>query len=144
MWALHHWLPVHRLLAAPWTWLGAVVAAGAVAIDLASIARFARARTTVSPLAPEKASQLVTEGPYAVSRNPMYVGLALLLVAWALWLGSASPWLVPPLFVALLTRFQIKPEETALAARFGEPYREYLRAVPRWIGRRGSRTSPRS
>ncbi len=59
----------------------------------------------------------------------------LLLIGWAIWLGSASPWLVPPLFVIVLTVVQIIPEEQALGRRFGEQYLSYRRSVARWIGR---------
>jgi protein-S-isoprenylcysteine O-methyltransferase Ste14 len=90
----------------------------------------------VNPLDPSKASRLVTDGVFRVSRNPMYLGLVLLLIAWSIWLGSASPWLVPPLFVILLTVVQIILEEHALSQRFGEQYLAYQRSVARWIGRR--------
>ena len=84
---------------------------------------------------PSKASQLVTGGVFRISRNPMYLGLTLLLVGWAIWLGNASPWLIPPLFVTLITVVQIIPEERALQQRFGEQYVSYQRSVARWIGR---------
>ncbi|MGF6598624.1 protein-S-isoprenylcysteine O-methyltransferase Ste14 [Paraburkholderia sp. GAS448] len=53
--------------------------------------RFRQARTTTNPMDPSKASRLVTDGVFCVSRNPMYLGLELLLIGWAVWLGSASP-----------------------------------------------------
>jgi protein-S-isoprenylcysteine O-methyltransferase Ste14 len=84
---------------------------------------------------PSKASRLVTGGVFRISRNPMYLGLALLLIGWAVWLGSASPWLIPPLFVTIVTLLQIIPEEEALARLFGDQYVEYRRDVLRWLGR---------
>ena len=135
MWALNRWLPLGRLLVPPWHRLGAVPAAAGVAVDLAAFYRFRKARTTVNPLAPEKASQLVTGGVFEWSRNPMYLGLLLLLSGWALWLGSASPWLLPPLFAVLMTTTQIAAEEAALRLRFGEQYIAYQHLVSRWIGR---------
>ena len=66
----------------------------------------------------------------------MYLGLVLLLIGWAIWLGSASPWVIPPLFVIVITVVQIIPEEQALEQLFGEEYRSYRRSVARWIGRR--------
>lgn len=98
--------------------------------------RFRKVGTTVHPLEPNKATYLVTDGVFRFSRNPMYLGLLLLLIGWAVWLGSASPWLVPPLFVIVLTLVQIIPEERALHQRFGEEYVSYQRSVSRWIGRR--------
>lgn len=95
--------------------------------------RFYRAGTTPSPLQPEKASHLVQEGPYRWTRNPMYVGLASALLAWATYLGSLWAFLGPLAFAAYLTRFQILPEERALLQLFGDDYREYQRRVPRWL-----------
>jgi protein-S-isoprenylcysteine O-methyltransferase Ste14 len=136
MWALHHWLPLGRWIAPPWNWLGALAASAGVAIIATAMLTFRKAQTTINPLDPSKASQLVTGRVYRLSRNPMYLGLLLLLVGWALWLGSASPWLVPPLFVIVITVAQIVPEEEALGRLFGERYRAYRQSVPRWIGRR--------
>jgi protein-S-isoprenylcysteine O-methyltransferase Ste14 len=64
----------------------------------------------------------------------MYLGLTLLLIGWAVWLGSASPWLIPPLFVTIVTLLQILPEEEALGQLFGQQYVEYRRDVARWLG----------
>lgn len=104
-----------------------------VAIALAGVLAFRRAHTTVDPTRPERAGQIVTAGIYRWTRNPMYVGMTLVLLAWALWLGQAVPLLVLPAFVVWLTRWQIVPEERALAARFGESYLAYCRQVRRWL-----------
>jgi protein-S-isoprenylcysteine O-methyltransferase Ste14 len=78
----------------------------------------------------------VTGGVFQFSRNPMYLGLLLILTGWAMGLGTASPWMVPPVFVIVVTLLQIIPEEQALEKLFGEQYVEYRRRVARWIGRR--------
>ena len=111
---------------------GALVAAG-VAFDLLGLVAFRASRTTVNPLRPERASALVTGGVYRITRNPMYVGLALLLVAWAVHLGSALPFVGPIAFVAYITRFQILPEERVLAQRFGAAFDAYRGRVRRWL-----------
>ena len=85
------------------------------------------------PRAPERSSRLVTGGVYRFSRNPMYLALALFLLAWALWLGNGAALVWPALFAAYLTRFQIVPEERALAAKFGQEYAQYCRRVRRWF-----------
>jgi protein-S-isoprenylcysteine O-methyltransferase Ste14 len=136
MWALDRWMPLAQWIRWPWNRLGWLAAAVGVAIAVAARMRFRRVGTTVNPLDPSKASHLVTGGVFRVSRNPMYLGLVLLLIGWSIWLGSASPWLVPPLFVIVLTVVQIIPEEQALSRRFGEQYLSYRRSVARWIGRR--------
>ena len=76
---------------------------------------------------------MVTDGIYRYSRNPMYLGMALLLAAWALWLGNAAAWLGIVLFVALINRYQIRPEERILAAKFGDDYHSYCRRTRRWL-----------
>jgi protein-S-isoprenylcysteine O-methyltransferase Ste14 len=109
-----------------------LVAAG-LAFDLAGLWAFRHQGTTINPLRPERASSLVTGGVYRVSRNPMYVGLGCLLLAWAVYLGS--PWAVlgPVLFVAWITRFQIVPEERVLGRLFGTEFEAYRRRVRRWL-----------
>ena len=109
-----------------------LVALGGAA-DLAGLLAFRRHRTTVNPLAPQNSSTVVQDGIYRYSRNPMYLGMALLLTAWAVWLAQPACLLVLPLFVAYITRFQILPEERILLARFGAPYQDYLRRVRRWL-----------
>lgn len=136
MWVLHRWMPLGHWIAPPWNRLGGLFGAVGVAIAVAAFVRFRQARTTVDPMDPSKASHLVTDGVFWVSRNPMYLGLVLLLIGWATWLGSASPWLVPPLFAIVITVVQIIPEEQALGRLFGEQYASYRRHVARWIGRR--------
>lgn len=135
MWELHRRLPLTQWIAAPWNRLGSLPAALGIAIDAAALASFRRVRTSVNPMVPSKATRLVTDGVFAVSRNPMYLGLLLLLIGWALWLGSASVWLVPPAFVAFITIAQILPEERALDQLFGAQYLAYRRRVARWVGR---------
>lgn len=100
---------------------------------LSGVLSFRRAKTTVNPLKPETASSLVSSGIYRVSRNPMYVGFALFLTAWAIYL--ASPWsLIGVLgFVLYMNRFQIVPEERAMAVLFGEAFVIYKSKVRRWL-----------
>jgi protein-S-isoprenylcysteine O-methyltransferase Ste14 len=111
----------------------ALLGAAGVAFDLAGLLAFRAARTTVNPMAPQRTRALATSGVYRVTRNPMYVGMALLLSAWAV--ALASPWAVggPVVFVLYVTRFQIGPEERVLHARFGTTYADYCRRVRRWL-----------
>jgi protein-S-isoprenylcysteine O-methyltransferase Ste14 len=134
MWVLDRRLPLAHWIDHPWNRLGGVPAAAGIGVAAAALARFRRAQTTVNPLDLSKSSQLVTGGVFRMSRNPMYLGLSLLLVGWALWLGSASPWLIAVMFVALITRMQIIPEEQALGTLFGEQYLAYRRRTARWLG----------
>jgi protein-S-isoprenylcysteine O-methyltransferase Ste14 len=135
MWALHRWLPLAHLIATPWNYFGLLPAAIGRVISVAAGGRFRQARTSFDPFKPMEASCLVTGGVFGVSRNPMYLGLVLLLIGWAVWLGTVSPWFVPPLFVIFISVTQIVPEETALEANFGETYLAYRHSVRRWLGR---------
>lgn len=110
------------------------LALGGIALAVAGIREFRALRTTVNPLRPEEASTMVTGGVYRHTRNPMYLGMLCLLAAWAAWLGRLSPLIVGlPAFVLYMNRFQIRPEERALARRFGPAFAEYAARVRRWI-----------
>lgn len=110
-----------------------VIVAAALAFDVLGLLAFRAARTTVNPLRPRRASALVTGGVYRVTRNPMYVGMALLLLAWAVWLSALLPFAGPMVFVLFITRFQIQPEERVLHQLFGKHYAEYAARVRRWL-----------
>ncbi|WP_285961473.1 methyltransferase family protein [Pseudomonas tohonis] len=119
-----------------WAWrLGAalVLSALGAGVCLAGVASFRRARTTVNPLVPEQASSLVQAGIYRHTRNPMYLGFAILLVAWAALLGAPLALFAVTGFVLYLDRFQILPEERALAGLFGADYTRYRERVRRWL-----------
>lgn len=102
-------------------------------IDLASVAAFFAARTTVNPLRPERAETLVVKGFFRYSRNPMYLGMLLILVGWAIWLGQPLNVLLLAAFVMIINTLQIAPEERALEQRFGDEYRAYCSRVRRWV-----------
>lgn len=103
------------------------------ACALAAFIGFGIAKTTINPHKPQNASALVRSGIYRVTRNPMYLGLLLVLSGWALNLGN--PWaLAGPVFFKLyIDRFQIVPEERVLTAKFGAEYADYVAKVRRWI-----------
>jgi protein-S-isoprenylcysteine O-methyltransferase Ste14 len=115
--------------------LGAAVAIALVGIGFsaAGVLAFRRARTTANPTKPEKATSLVNSGVYRITRNPMYVGVTCVLLAWAVFLSSAWALLGPVAFVLYIDRFQIAPEERALAKLFGREYANYRAKVRRWL-----------
>ena len=102
-------------------------------LDTAGLVHFLRARTTVNPLDPAAATSLITSGLYRFTRNPMYLGFALLLLAWGIFLENLAALLGVAAFVLYMNRFQIAPEERALEARFGAEYSRYCARVRRWI-----------
>jgi protein-S-isoprenylcysteine O-methyltransferase Ste14 len=133
MWAVAAWPPAVPLPAGVRLPLAAALAFVGVGLDLLGIVAFRRHRTTVHPLRPERTSALVTGGVYRITRNPMYVGLALLLTAWAVYLSALWPFLGPVMFVAYIDRFQIVPEERILEAKFADEFRAYAARVRRWL-----------
>ncbi|MBY5993193.1 methyltransferase family protein [Ferrimonas balearica] len=104
-----------------------------VTILVAGALAFRRADTTVNPTTPEASRQLVVQGIYRRSRNPMYLGMLALLLGWGLFLASPAALALLPAFVLYLNRFQIQPEERALRARFGADFDRYCQQVGRWF-----------
>lgn len=133
MWGLASQPPALPLEAALRQPLAAALALAGVGFDLLGLWAFLRARTSINPLKPGKASALVTGGIYRVTRNPMYVGLACLLAAWAVHLSALWPFAGPALFILYMNRFQIGPEERVMRGKFGDAYAAYAAKVRRWL-----------
>lgn len=133
MWAVAASLPSWRIALPGRTVVAVALLLAAGAIGIAGVRAFGRARTTVDPLRPERASALVTSGIYRRTRNPMYVALAVALLAWAAWLAHPLALLGVAGFVAWINRFQITPEERALHALFGTEFERYCSEVRRWL-----------
>lgn len=132
-WGLARWSPAPVVEMPFRAALAATLVAAGVAVAFAGVLRFRRAATTVDPLHPDRASALVTAGIYRHTRNPMYLGMALVLVGWAAWLAHPLGLAGPAAFAAWISRFQIVPEERALAARFGAEFERYRAQVRRWL-----------
>lgn len=133
MWVLSKMFPA---FAFPWLHSDAAAIATALlgtAISLAGVITFRRASTTVDPKRIEDVSTLVCSGIYRYSRNPMYLGVLLVLVGWAIYLGNLLSILCLFVFIAYITRFQIIPEERLLRERFGEKFHSYQNQVRRWL-----------
>lgn len=113
--------------------LALALACAGLGISVAGVLSFRRARTTVNPVQPQAASALVSGGVYRFTRNPMYLGFLLTLLAWAVALSNPLAWLGAPLFVLYMNRFQITPEERVLLSLFGAEYAAYQRSVRRWL-----------
>jgi protein-S-isoprenylcysteine O-methyltransferase Ste14 len=133
MWLLRDVPPVFVVAAWLRESLALVLLAAGVAFDAAGLLAFLRRRTTINPLRPQNASALVTAGVYRFTRNPMYVGMALMLTAWAVHLSALWPFLGPVAFILYMNRFQIAPEERVLRQLFGEAWAAYAARVRRWL-----------
>lgn len=128
---LHRELPITRLIFPPLNLLGwASVAAGCVLAG-AGFRAFTRAGTPVRPF--ERSTALVTAGIYRHTRNPMYLGLVLLLCGVAWICGTLGAFLPLPLLVWLLQSGYIRGEERFLEELFGDDYRRYRSRVRRWV-----------
>ena len=104
-----------------------------MSLGVMGVTQFRIAQTTPNPQALEKVSSLVTSGIYRYSRNPMYLGLVLSLLGWAFYLSHFLAFVLLPVFILYMTRFQIQPEEQMMARKFGKTYQAYLNKVRRWI-----------
>ena len=94
---------------------------------------FRKAKTTVNPMTPEKTTQLVITGIYNYSRNPMYIGFLAWLIACVIFLGNVVNLLLLPLYIMLVNKLYIFPEEATLDKLFGSEFREYKQNVRRWL-----------
>ena len=133
MWGATHF-------AAPWEapralriGLASALAVVGLCVGGAGFLAFRRAGANIDPHRIDKGEALVTEGVYRRTRNPMYLGLALVLLGYAVYLIRPVDFLGPLAFLAYITRFQILPEERAMTRKFDARYEAYARATRRWL-----------
>jgi len=129
--AVHFLLPLGRLIVFPWLLVGLVPLAAGIVLNLLADRSFKRYGTTVKPFG--KSSALVTHGAFDLSRNPMYLGMILILAGIAVLTGSAAPWLIVAATAILFDRVFIVPEQRMLEETFGVEFLEYKQRVRRWI-----------
>ena len=128
---LDRWLPIAVVLRSPWNGWGVLPILLGALMAVTSALRFRHAGTPVRPF--ETSTALVTSGWYRITRNPMYLGLALILLGSALMRGSLGALLPVPAFMALIEWRFIRGEEEFLERIFGEDYRRYRERVRRWL-----------
>lgn len=133
MWLLARWWPIVEFSVPSPVIVGFAVALVGGIVSTAGAREFRRQKTTVNPLHPERASSVVKTGIYRYTRNPMYLGIAFVLLGCFLAFGGLSAVIGLPTFVWYITRFQIIPEERVLQAKFGGEYTAYLASVRRWL-----------
>jgi len=112
--------------------MAALVLAG-FSLDLSGLIAFRKAKTTLNPLSPDRSTSIVQTFPYTFTRNPMYLGMALVLLGYCTYLANPVSLIGVVAFCAYITRFQIIPEERSLLSKFGEPYARYKSNVRRWV-----------
>ena len=102
-------------------------------IILSAIILFKKYQTNITPLNPSNATKLITDGIYNFSRNPMYLGLLLMLVGISIILNLTGGFFFILLFILYINLFQIIPEENAMVDLFKDEFLEYKKNVRRWI-----------
>ncbi|MGL4291407.1 MAG: methyltransferase family protein [Phreatobacter sp.] len=130
-WVLTALLPVNQGIVELLRIKGSICLAAGLALSVWASATLARGHTTSLPHAP--ASRLVTNGPFRFTRNPTYLGQTLIIAGFGAL--QASPWYLAAsvVYLMLITRFAIRPEEAHLALRFGEQWTAYRSQVRRWL-----------
>ena len=123
--------PVFDFARYPWTLLGLVPVGIGITLNLIADAAFKKAQTTVKPF--EISTALITTGVFEISRNPMYLGMVLILIGIAILMGSLSPLIVIVLFAALMELVFVRTEEKMLEQHFGLAWTEYKSKVRKWI-----------
>lgn len=128
---LHFLLPIVKLVPNPYNYIGGVFLLAGIVVNIWCSKLFEGAKTTIKPY--EQSSSLVTGGPYRFSRHPMYLGMAVSLAGLAILLGTVTPMLIVPLFIAVADRVFMVVEEKAMEETFGDTCRDYRKRVRRWI-----------
>jgi len=128
---LHLLLPLYAMTSFPWNLVGFVPIGVGTNLNILADRSFKVHNTTVKAF--QRSSALVTDTVFKFSRNPMYLGMVLILVGIAVLMGSVAPWIIVLLFILLLDRIFIRPEEVMLDEIFGSPYQVYRNRVRRWI-----------
>lgn len=123
--------PVYGFARYPWNLLGLVPLGIGIALNLIADAAFKKEQTTVKPF--EISTALITTGVFGISRNPMYLGMVLILIGIAILMGSLPPLIVIVFFTALMELVFVKTEEKMLEQHFGLTWTEYQSKVRKWI-----------
>lgn len=113
--------------------MAVILVLAGVSLTFSGFFAFRRANTTLNPHTPEKSTSMVRSGPYRFTRNPMYLGLACVLLGVCTYLANPLTLVAVAAFIAYLTAFQIMPEERLLLKKFGAPYAQYTSSVRRWL-----------
>ena len=127
-----NYFPIAPVLASPAGLIvGIVLIVAGIGVTVSAAVSFGRARTPLLPF--ERSTTVVTTGLYRLSRNPMYVGMAMTLLGMASLMGCLSPFLLVVVFVAIIHFRFILPEEMLLEGLFGTEYLDYKKRVRRWV-----------
>ena len=124
-------LPIGVIIQVPYTYLGLFFILFGISINLWCEVLFHKRKTTVNPSG--SPCSLIVSGPFRISRNPIYLGMTLILLGIAIFLGTLVTFLLPLVFWAIMETMFIPTEEKNLEKAFGKEYEDYKRKVRRWI-----------
>ena len=131
MWLANRYFPLNRYIDEPAAYSGIVLVFVGIVVDVVSAERFRQAETGLLPF--NEATTLLTGGFYRYTRNPIYMGMFLMLLGVAILLGSVGALLPIPVFVLIIRNNFVLGEERFLEAAFGQHYLDYKSEVRRWI-----------
>jgi len=131
MFVFDKYIPVMNIITSPFHYSGIVVGFCGLALGASAVISFKKAGTVIKPF--ESSTVLVKDALYRYTRNPMYLGMVILLIGVASYLGSLTPYVVIPVFFLIIQQCFIKHEELFLENIFGQEYRDYKGKVRRWI-----------
>ena len=100
---------------------------------ISAVIQFVNRKTTVNPTKPHKTTTLVITGTYKITRNPMYLGMLLIIISYAFYKTSIISLILIPFFIFYINKFQIEPEEFEMRKKFGKEYEDHCKKVDRWI-----------
>ena len=128
---LHFLFPVMRLISLPYNYLGILIIIFGIILNLWTDSLFKKRQTTVKPH--EMPNFFISSGPFRISRHPMYLGMILILLGVAAFLGSLISFVFPIIFVMIMEKLFIPMEEKNLEKEFGDKYIAYKKRVRKWI-----------
>jgi len=129
--AFHFALPIVTIIHYPWSFLGFIPILFGAVLNIWADQIFKRCSTTVKPF--ETPSVLVTDGPFALSRHPMYLGMVAIILGVSVICGSLTSFLGPAFFWVIVRVRFIPVEEHSMMETFGTDYAEYSKKVHRWV-----------
>ncbi|MCH2546479.1 MAG: isoprenylcysteine carboxylmethyltransferase family protein [Alphaproteobacteria bacterium] len=131
MYGLRALFPIMAVVPENYTFIGQVFVFAGFSVMYLAIQAFKKAQTPLKPFVPVKS--LVVNGPFRYSRNPIYMGMFLVVIGWAIYLEALSPWFVAMAFIFAIANFWVKPEEIQMEREMGDAYLRYKNEVRRWL-----------
>ena len=114
------------------TLLGVMIIICGLSVLISAARVFKQLETTINPMQPSQASKLAIIGPFKYTRNPMYLGMSIMLIGFGLFFGAKLTVCLVVMFVLYITFFQIIPEERAMEEKFTD-WKDYCSKVRRWL-----------